>query len=179
MRSASLAPAADERHSGCVSLRPSATTCRWSTTPSGRRRIWRLFNAAAIEPGVWGAERDKAAIQRAIAQDLPPVIDYLESQAPASGFRFGQLGLADIAVAVPFRNAAWARWTPDAARWPKATAWIGRVDAAQPLQAINAVADRLARTAPAQQPALARELGLAVTETRFGTVTPRRGPMTV
>ena len=80
---------------------------------------------------------------------------------------------------VPFRNAAWARWTPDAARWPKATAWIGRVDAAQPLQAINAVADRLARTAPAQQPALARELGLAVTETSFGTVTPRRGPMTV
>ncbi|MBM3491374.1 MAG: glutathione S-transferase family protein [Alphaproteobacteria bacterium] len=41
--------------------------------------IWRLFNKAVIEPGVWGAERDKAAIQRAIAHDLPPVLDYLES----------------------------------------------------------------------------------------------------
>ena len=48
----------------------------------------------------------------------PRALDYLEGQLPAAGFLFGEIGLADIAIASFFRNADYAGFTIDAGRWP-------------------------------------------------------------
>jgi hypothetical protein len=46
-------------------------------------------------------------------------LDYLESQVPAGGFIFDDLTVADLALASPFVDAAFVRYTIDAALRPK------------------------------------------------------------
>ena len=46
-------------------------------------------------------------------------MDHLERLAPASGFLFGAVSIADISVAVLFRNLTWARVELDRGRWPR------------------------------------------------------------
>jgi glutathione S-transferase len=67
-----------------------------------------------------------AAVDKALADELPPLFDYLEGQI-AGRFLIGStLSLADIAVAAPFVNLALAERPLDAKRWPK----LGRYVAA-------------------------------------------------
>lgn len=70
-----------------------------------------------------------AAIADAFERDrFPALVDYLESVAPAEGFLVSdRLTLADIAVASPFVNFRHAGVRLDAARWPRATAYLARV----------------------------------------------------
>src|SRR5262249_22576155 len=61
--------------------------------------LWKVFGRAVVAPAVFGAERDTAAIDRTMAEELPGVMDQLELWAPTSGFKFGNaLGLADVSV---------------------------------------------------------------------------------
>ena len=87
--------------------------------------IWRIFNEAVINPFIWQRPRDKEKIARAVAEELPEVMGHLERLAPASGFLFGAVSIADISVAVFFRNLRWARVEPAAERWPR-TLRLGR-----------------------------------------------------
>ena len=104
---------------------------RWleefADTRMGDVFIWRLFNQIAIRPSVWGEKGDREMVDRTLKEEIPTVLDYLEGEAPADGFRFGNtLSVADIAIAAFFRNAGWVRFQIDAARWPKTAGWIGR-----------------------------------------------------
>src|SRR5262245_14259234 len=81
--------------------------------------IWRIFYEAVINPFIWQRPRDKDKIARAVAEDLPGVMDDLERLAPAQGFLFAVITVADIAVAVMLQNLGWARVTLDKARWPR------------------------------------------------------------
>jgi glutathione S-transferase len=56
--------------------------------------IWRLFNQVAIRPFVWGEQTDTAVVQRTPREDVPQVLDYLETQLPAGGFLFGSRSVA-------------------------------------------------------------------------------------
>ena len=89
--------------------------------------IWGLFNQVAINPFVWGDPTDPEVVERVRKEDIPQVLDYLEAQAPADGFIFGELSIADVAIACFFRNAAFARFEVDAARWPRTAAFVERV----------------------------------------------------
>lgn len=141
--------------------------------------LWRAFAEAVLKPGVFSAERDKDALKKVIAEDIPPVMDYLESEAPSSGFLSGEIGLADLSVAVLFRNMQYARWTPDPSRWPKTAKWVAACDAHPSLSRVNEWADALIRVPVLQQRALLKELGGRVTaETFLVDQPPRRGPMT-
>lgn len=140
--------------------------------------MWRVFNEAVIKPGIWQRPRDLAAIERAVAEELPPVLDYLERVAPEGGFVCGGLSIADIAVAVPFRNLDWSRVAPDPQRWPRTLAWVARTVATPALSGLTALADRLVRMSPAQQRSAYAQAGIAVTDDSVGEATPRRGPMT-
>ncbi|NRA04502.1 MAG: glutathione S-transferase family protein, partial [Myxococcales bacterium] len=64
-----------------------------------------------------------------IDEQLPPLLDYLEGQVPAERFLFGDLTVADLALASPFVNAGYAQYTVDAAKWPKFSALVERVKA--------------------------------------------------
>ena len=103
----------------------------------------------------------------------------LERLAPAEGFLFGALSIADISVAVSFRNLMWARVELDKARWPKAAAWVERTTASSALANVTRIADRIMQTTPDRHRAVLAELGVRLTETTVAGGAPRRGPMTV
>src|SRR5207244_48440 len=94
-------------------------------------------------------------------------------------FLFGPVSIADISVAVFFRNLRWARVEPSKERWPKACAWIERTVSVPGLAKITRIADGLAQAPVPQHRTVAAELGLSLTETTIAAAAPRRGPMTV
>jgi glutathione S-transferase len=89
--------------------------------------IWALFYQRRVHPMVWGEDGDQERIDRAVNEEAPAALDYLEGQVPADGYLFGEIGLADIAIASFFRNAAYADFHVDAGRWPKVAAFVERV----------------------------------------------------
>jgi glutathione S-transferase len=142
--------------------------------------IWRLFNQIAIRPRVFGETTDEAIVAQALATDIPSILDYLETQVPKQGFCFGSPGIADISLCVFFRNAAFARYRIDAARWPVTAAYVDRVLALPCFQKLAAIEDRMLRTPIPQQREMLRESGVAPISARsFGTSTPRRGIMSI
>lgn len=141
--------------------------------------IWRLFNEAVIRPGVWKQPRDDAAIAATLADHLPAVMDYLETVAPEEGFVFGDLSLADIAVAVPFANLAWSRVEAVLSAWPKTVAWVERTEATPPLARLTMLGARFLATRVAERAALFAEHGVTVSPVSHAGEGFRRGPMTV
>jgi glutathione S-transferase len=139
--------------------------------------IWRMFYQAAVRPGVWGEKGDRELVQRTIEQDVPQVLDYLEAELPADGFLFGTLGIADIAIACFFRNAAFARFTVDATRWPRTAGFVAHVLDAPPLKDLRRFEDPVLRTPIAEQRTLLTGLGAPLSAASYGTAAPRRGVM--
>ncbi len=142
--------------------------------------LWRVFGKALVAPAIFKAPRDLDAVAKTMAEDIPPVMDYLEIIAPAEGFLFGSApGLADVSVASHFMNARWARQSFDAARWPRAVGWIERAEAADPLRRLNEIGAKILRAPPGEHKPVLESFGVATTETTVGGTVPRRGPMTV
>jgi glutathione S-transferase len=156
---------------------------RWleefADTRMGEVFIWRLFNQVAIKPVVWGEKTDQALVETTLAEDVPHVLDYLEGELPANGFLFGGPSVADVTIACFFRNAAFARFTVDAARWPTTAAFVGRVLALEAFARLRPLEDRLIRTPLAQHRAVLAELGAPLTRETYGTTAPRRGLMQI
>jgi glutathione S-transferase len=156
---------------------------RWleefADTRMGDVFIWRLFNQIAIRPSVWGEKGDRELVDRNLKEDVPAVLDYLESEAPADGFRFGSLSIADIAPACFFRNAGWVRFQIDAARWPRAAGWMARTLATPPFQKLARIEDAILRTPIHEQRAALKGLGAPVSADTYASTTPRRGIMPI
>ncbi len=65
----------------------------------------KVFFNRVVAPRFLGQDGDLAAADKAEAEDLPPLLYYLESVVPASGHLVDdRLTLADLAVASPFVN---------------------------------------------------------------------------
>jgi glutathione S-transferase len=154
---------------------------RWleefADTRMGEVIIWRLFDQVAIRPFVWGERTDPTVVKRAVEEEIPQILDYLESELPAEGFAFGRFGIADAALACFFRNAAFARYTIDAARWPRAAALVARTLAHEAFQRLAPFEELLLRAPLAEHRRVLAEHGAPLTADSFGTRQPRRGPM--
>ncbi len=75
-------------------------------------------------------EPDTAKVEKAIDEDLPPFLDYLEGELGDQEYLVaGRFTLADIAVASPFVNFSYGGYRPDASRWPKLAAFLERIHA--------------------------------------------------
>ena len=157
---------------------------RWleefADTRMGDVFIWRLFNQIAIRPSVWGEKGDRALVDKTLTEDVPAVLDYLEAEAPAEGFRFGSLGLADIAPACFFRNAGWVRFQIDA----DAVAAYGGLDGAYArvtaLRQAGGAGGR--RSCARRSPSSARNcssLGAPISADTLAAASPRRGVMPI
>jgi glutathione S-transferase len=75
-----------------------------------------------------GKEADEAQAKKG-EEGIQPFCDYLEARlADDREYLVGPaLTIADIATASPFVNFAHGGWEPDAGRWPKLSAYLGRI----------------------------------------------------
>lgn len=106
----------------------SRSRARWleefADSRLGEVFIWHLYNQRVIRRFVWGLPPEDEVLSRAINEEIPHVMCYLESQLPGEGFLFGALSIADIAIASFFRNAAFAGYEFDQGRWPNTTRFV-------------------------------------------------------
>ena len=85
----------------------------------------KLFFNRVVAPRFLGREGDLAAADKAQAEELPPLIDYIEKVMPASGYLVDdRLTLADLAVASPFVNFGHVGIAVDAAAHPRTAAFV-------------------------------------------------------
>jgi glutathione S-transferase len=149
----------------------------YADTRLGDLFIWGLFYQRVVHPLVWGEPGDEARIAKTLTEDAPAALDYLETQLPAAGFLFGDLGLADISVASFFRNADYAGFTVDKTRWPKTARFVDEVLAHPVLAKLKRFEDiqRNADIKSRRQALL--DAGAPLTEETWGTREPRRGKM--
>jgi glutathione S-transferase len=174
----------DERHPA-TALMPRGLAdrarVRWleefADTRMGDVLVWGIFGGAVVRPGVFKQPRDEAPLARLVAEELPTVMDYLESVAPIAGFYAGDLTVADLAVAAPFANLRWSNVSADLSRWPRAAAWIARVEASEPLARLNRFAERAMTTRAPDRAALFAEFGMSLAENSVAGREARRGPM--
>lgn len=77
---------------------------------------------------MFNQEPDPERARKTLAEDLPPVFDYLESEIAGREFLLGDtLSIADISVASQFVNFELAGARLDAARWPALAGYVERL----------------------------------------------------
>ena len=156
---------------------------RWleefADTRMGEVFIWHLFNQLVIRRFVWGETPDEQVLKRAREEEIPQVLAYLEGELPKDGFLFGAISVADIALAAFFRNAAFARYPIDAARWPKTAAYAGRTLDHPGFVKLRPFEELLLRTPIANHRTALKDAGAPVSAETFGTSVPRRGLLTI
>lgn len=85
----------------------------------------KMFFNRIVAPRFLGRDGDLAAADAAERDELPPLLDYLESVIPDSGYLVGdRLTIADISVASPFVNLKHMGIAVDADTHPKLAAYI-------------------------------------------------------
>ncbi len=89
----------------------------------------RIFMERLTRPFQTKVPGDESVVEDSIKNLVPPVFDYVESQLPGEGFIFGELSVADIAVATATINATYADFQVDAGRWPQVNAHLNLVKA--------------------------------------------------
>jgi len=149
----------------------------YADTRLGDIFIWGLFYQKVVRPAVWGEPGDEERMARTLTEDVPHTLDYLEHELPRSGFLFGDIGLADIAVASFFRNAAYAGFEPDPERWPVTAEFVERALAHPSIASLLPFEDvqRSAEIKHRRQALL--EAGAPLTSETLGQREPRRGYM--
>lgn len=139
--------------------------------------IWGLFYPRIVHPLVWGEPGDEARIARSLDVEIPAALDYLESELPESGFLFGDIAAADIAIASFFRNAAYAGFEPDRSRWPRTVLFVERTLAHTAMASLLPFEDvqRSAEIRRRRQALL--DAGAPLTRETLGQREPRKGVM--
>lgn len=143
----------------------------------GELCIWGLFYQRFVRVLVWQEQPDEQRVRETLQTGLPAALDYLEGQLPADGWLFGDIGVADLAIASFFRNAAYAQFAIDPERWPKAAAFVERVlthPAMAQIQEWEKV--QLSADIKGRRQALL-DAGAPLTEKTWGTREPKRGLM--
>ncbi|PCJ45001.1 MAG: glutathione S-transferase [Moraxellaceae bacterium] len=118
-----------------ISIRPSNVAARarsrWLEEYAGSMLFTPLaaniFMERLTRPFQSNIPGDESVVEDSIKNLVPPVFDYIESQLPAKGFIFGEMGVADIAVATAIINATYTDFEVDAGCWPKVSAHLSLV----------------------------------------------------
>jgi glutathione S-transferase len=88
----------------------------------------KLFFNRIVAPLFLKIPGDLAAADKAEAEELPPILAYIEAMVPDSGFLVeDRLTLADLSVASPFVNLAHAGHFLDAAAYPRLAAYTAAI----------------------------------------------------
>jgi glutathione S-transferase len=139
--------------------------------------VAKMFYQRGPKRFLFKEEVDESSFNQARDVDLPACLDWLEPQMPEDGYLLGALSIADLSIASFFRNAAFVRFTVDAARWPRTATWLRRVLALPEFMRLAKIEETIARVPLTEQKPVLRELGEPVSDATLGTATPRKGVM--
>ena len=104
----------------------------------------KLFFNRIVSPRFLGKPGNLEVADAAEATEMPPILAYLESVIPPSGFLVGdRLTLADLAVASPFVNLAHAGGMVDPATYPKLASYLAAILARPSFAAMVATEQRM------------------------------------
>ena len=149
----------------------------YADTRLGDVFIWGFFYQKVVKPMVWSEPTDEARVAKSLNEDIPAALDYLEGELPAEGFLYGDIGLADIAIASFFRSASFGDFETDAARWPRVAAFVARAIAHPALATFLPFEEVLMRVDVRQRRQALIEAGAPLTAETLGLREPRRGVM--
>src|SRR4051812_39848865 len=149
----------------------------YADTRLGEIFIWGLFYQKFVHPILWGTAGDQARIEETLTQDVPVALDYLEGELPEDGFLFGEIGLADIAIASFFRNAAYVDFAVDGELWPRCSAFVERALAHSVFAELLPFELAQIRTNPAGRRQALIAVGAPLTAETMATHEPRPGIM--
>jgi glutathione S-transferase len=137
--------------------------------------IWHFYNQLVIKKYVWGEAPDEEVLRKAREEEIPQALDYLERELPPAGFLFGAVTVADIALATFFRNAAFARFSVDAQRWPVTAAYIAQLLDLPSFTKLRPFETLLLKMPIANHRTALLEAGAPLTAETLGSSTPRKG----
>jgi len=141
--------------------------------------VWKMFYQRGAKRLLFGEAPDEAVFNRARDEELPAALDWLETQLPAEGWIFGQVSIADIAIACLLRNAVFVRWQPDPARWPRLTALLQRAWALPAFADLARLEDAIVRVPIPEQRQVLQSLGARLAADTLGPWPPRKGVMRI
>jgi glutathione S-transferase len=113
--------------SGLIPIDPRERGCaiwfdEWADTLLGGV-MGKMFFNRIVAPMFLGRDGDADAADQAEHEELPPMLDYLETQVGGAPYLVGdRLTLADIAVASPFANLG--HLGMELSRWPGVAAYV-------------------------------------------------------
>jgi glutathione S-transferase len=150
----------------------------FADTRMGEVLIWHFFNQLVIRRFVWGETGDEEVLRKAREVEIPHVLDYLESQLPSGGYLFGAISVADVAIACFFRNAAFVKYSIDAARWPLTASFVARVLGHGSFERLRPLEELCLRTAIPEHRRILRDAGAPIGAETLSTGTAQRGILT-
>jgi glutathione S-transferase len=75
-------------------------------------------------------EPDEARVAKGLERELPPVLDYVESQLPADRETvLARFGIADVALGAQLGTLTLSGIELDAKRWPRTARYYGALNA--------------------------------------------------
>jgi glutathione S-transferase len=87
----------------------------------------KVFFEKFVAPLLQKRPTNQETIDKAVAEEVPPLCEYLEGQLTGDYFVGNRFSIADIGIASPFANYQHAGQSVDAGRFPKLAAFLKRV----------------------------------------------------
>lgn len=96
----------------------------------------KIFDNSVIKPLVLNQESNRDEVEKAVTEELPNVLDYLESElADKRYFVAGILSVADLAISSQLLCLRLAEISLDISRWPRLGSYLSRLCAKDIYQA--------------------------------------------
>lgn len=87
----------------------------------------KIFFQKIAGPAFFKQPTDQTIVDKALKEELPPLMEYLESQLGSGDWLVGcNFSIADIGVGTQFAQASFCGLSPDPKRWPKLAAYVDR-----------------------------------------------------
>jgi len=90
----------------------------------------KIFFQRVVQPKFFNQKCDESVVTKAINEELPPCLDYLEGEVGDGGVIAGNhFSIGDVGLGVHFVNLKFAGVAVDAKRWPKLARYVDHVHA--------------------------------------------------